>query len=106
MPTGSRALACLAVVALLSRASLASGAPDLSGSFAMGNGGTDTKMQSKVWFNDGAWWAMAASGSSGTWMWKLENGSLVRQTFPDAQADPSASARADVLWDGTYLYAM
>ena len=94
----------LALVLLLAGAAPA--APDLAGSFSIGNSGTDQKPQSKLWFNDGAWWAVAYDGVNGQHIWKLENGTFLKQTYPDAIVDGRPTARADVLWDGTYLYVL
>jgi hypothetical protein len=54
------ALLPLGVLLCFSTAAFA--APDISGHVAIGAGGTETKMQSKVWFNDGAWWAILYAG--------------------------------------------
>lgn len=98
-------LALLAALVLLpARAALA--APDIADKFTIGSGGgTDHKPQSKLWFNDGTWWAIAYDGNSQR-IWKFDGGLFVKQTYPDAAVDSRATSRADVLWDGTNLYVL
>jgi hypothetical protein len=69
-----------------------------------GYGPTGAKTQSKLWFNDGAWWGVFLDRSSeeyhifrydwdtGAWS---DSATLVDERNP---------AQADVLWDGTHLY--
>src|SRR5438309_10819656 len=98
---------CASSIALLALlAAPLQAAPDLTGSFSIGAaGGTEQKMQSKLWFNDGFWWALVSDGT-GQRILKLENGSFARQAGPATLADERQSSRADVLWDGQYLYVM
>jgi hypothetical protein len=99
----SRALAALL---LTLAATPLHAAPDLTGNFGIGPaGGTEQKMQSKLWFNDGFWWALVSDGT-GQGILKLENGAFARQPNPNTLADERQSSRADVLWDGTYLYVL
>jgi len=94
------------VCACLSGAAVAHAAPDIADKFAIGaGGGTDHKPQSKLWFHDGTWWTIVFDGSNHR-IWKFENGAFTKQTYPDAVADARASARADILWDGTHLHVL
>ncbi|KPK02986.1 MAG: hypothetical protein AMK71_00290, partial [Nitrospira bacterium SG8_35_4] len=77
----------------------------LAGSFYIGGGGTDSKPQSKLWFNDGTWWGIVLDGRD-QYFYKLEGMSMVKQTFADALVDPVNSSRADVLWNGEHLYVL
>ena len=96
----------LLAAAIVLPARLAFAAPDLADKFSIGSGGgTDHKPQSKLWFNDGSWWAIAYDGSSQR-IWKFDGGLFVKQTYPDAAVDGRATSRADVLWDGTHLYVL
>jgi hypothetical protein len=61
--------------------------------------------QSKLWFNDGTWWAILSDGARVSF-YKLNAGMFVKQTFLDAKVDASNSARADVLWNGTNLFVL
>jgi hypothetical protein len=67
---------------------------------------TGEKPQSKLWFNDGYWW-----GS----MWSVARSSYDIQRFDPATSgwidtgvviDPRDKSQADMLWDGTHLYAL
>jgi hypothetical protein len=102
----ARRVIAAVVLSLSLLAGPAAAAPDLFGEVTTGAGsGTDHKPQSKLWFNDGTWWALFAD-ASGQRMWKLENGALVKQTFADAIVDARTTSRCDVLWDGTYLHVL
>ena len=76
---------------------------DFSFGSSIGADPTADKPQSKLWFNDGAWWAVMFHTASNTWhiyrlswpsQW-LDTGTLV---------DDRPSSRADALWDGSHLY--
>ena len=79
-------------------------------SIPIGPGLTEDKPQSKLWYTDNAdrtvtWWGILgfvgdATAAPGVYFYKLENGVLVRQAFPDALVDVNIEARADVLWNG------
>jgi hypothetical protein len=91
---------------LLAAASPLAAAPDIASKVSIGaGGGTDHKPQSKLWFNDGTWWALVFDGTNQR-IWKFDGGVFVREMYPDAAVDSRATARADVLWDGTYLYVL
>ena len=65
---------------------------------------TADKPQSKTWHNDGAWWADLYRSSTGRYeIFRLEgNGTWV----PTGTAiDSRSRSQADMLWDGTKLYA-
>jgi PKD repeat protein len=72
------------------------GGPSTSGA---GSAPTGSKPESKLWWNDGFWWASMWSGSSGFHVFKLNSGT---QTWSDTGValDDRSSTRADVLWDG------
>ena len=102
----ARATILLAVVlAALSFAGIAQAAsgdigypgPSTSGG---GSGITASKPESKVWWNDGFWWAsMWDAGSADFHVFKLDQGT---QTWADTGValDDRSNTHADVLWDG------
>ena len=72
-----------------------------------GSGGAPTadKPQSKLWFNDGLWWADMFDTVSKTYhIFRLDRSN---QTWVDTgtQIDNRSTTRADMLWSGGYLYA-
>lgn len=71
--------------------------PSSSGS---GSAPTGSKPESKLWWNDGSWWASMWHPESAEFhIFKLEQGS---QTWTDTGValDDRPGTRADVLWDG------
>ena len=71
-----------------------------------GGAATGEKPESKLWFNDGRWWASMYHAASGTYhIWWLD-----RSASPAAWVDTGTvlddrpKSRADTLWDGTHLY--
>jgi PKD repeat protein len=65
---------------------------------------TADKPESKLWFNDGQWWADMFDTVSKTWhIFRLDRPT---ETWVDTGVlvDPRPTASADVLWDGTKLY--
>jgi hypothetical protein len=63
-----------------------------------------SKPESKLWWNDGHWWAdMWDSSSLSHHILRLDVGT---QTWTDTgvQLDDRAGTRSDTLWDGTHLY--
>jgi hypothetical protein len=64
---------------------------------------TADKPQSKLWWNDGAWWAVMYKETVGAWH-------IYQLSWPDQWIDTGTlvdtrpTSRADVLWDGTKLY--
>ena len=79
-------------------------------SIPIGPGLTEDKPQSKLWYTDNAddtvtWWGILGfvgdkKDPAGVYFYKLEDGVLVRQTFPGAHlVGVDIDARADVLWN-------
>ena len=70
---------------------------------ATGDDPTADKPQSKLWYNDGSWWAVMFNQSAGNWR-------IYKLTWPSAWGDTGivvdtrATSRADVLWDGSKLF--
>lgn len=70
---------------------------------------TADKPQSKLWFNDGSWWAVMfhtnidPTKPANTWL-------IYKLTWPDkwtptsTVVDTRTTSRADALWDGRHLY--
>jgi hypothetical protein len=104
----AKALTAVAVVLTMAMPAAAEAAnigvdgPD----FVAGVSGSPTgyKGESKLWFNDGFWWAsMFAAGPSAYHIFRLDK---VTQTWTDTgvETDNRDSSRQDVLWDGTNLW--
>jgi uncharacterized repeat protein (TIGR02059 family) len=69
-----------------------------------GGAPSGSKPESKLWFNDGRWWASMYDVATGdAYIWVLDQGT---QTWSrtTTRIDERSSTRADVLWDGTKLY--
>jgi PKD repeat protein len=65
---------------------------------------TSDKPQSKLWFNDGLWWATMFDSASVSWhIYRLDRSS---QSWVDTgtQVDDRPQSLSDALWDGTKLY--
>ncbi len=65
---------------------------------------TGSKPESKLWWNDGSWWAsMWDTGSASFRIFRLN---WAAQTWANTGValDDRAETRADTLWDGTHLY--
>jgi len=64
---------------------------------------TADKPQSKLWWNDGAWWAVMFNQTANKWH-------IYQLSWPDTWNDTNTvvdtrpTSRADALWDGTKLY--
>lgn len=76
--------------------------------FPAGTGGinepTGGRAESKLWWNDGYWWAsLWSSGGNAYHIYRLE---LSTQDWVDTGVaiDTRQGTRADALWDGTHLY--
>jgi hypothetical protein len=70
---------------------------------ATGDDPTADKPQSKLWHNDGFWWAVMFNQSAGNWrIYKLSWPSTWVDT--GTVVDTRPTSRADVLWDGTKLF--
>jgi PKD repeat protein len=69
-----------------------------------GTAPSGSKPESKLWWNDGSWWAsMWDTGSGSFHIFRLD---LLTQTWRDTGVpiDGRSGTRADTLWDGTHLY--
>jgi PKD repeat protein len=69
-----------------------------------GNAATGEKPESKLWFNDGSWWADLFDSTSLTYhIFRLDR---AQQTWTDTGVvvDNRANTRSDTLWDGSHLY--
>ncbi|HEX5332776.1 MAG TPA: PKD domain-containing protein [Cellulomonas sp.] len=64
---------------------------------------TSDKPQSKLWWNDGSWWAYMWAGSSG---WHIERLDRATASWVDTGVlvDSRSTTLADTLWDGSHLY--
>ena len=101
-------LACALIWVLLWAAASATSVPDVGhedGSYdGAGAEPTGSKPQSKLWFNDGLWWADMFDGVSRTWhIFRLDRAG-VAWSDTGVQIDDRPAARADALWDGRHLY--
>ncbi|SRR6266545_5157545 len=65
---------------------------------------TGEKPQSKLWFNDGRWWADLVNSADGKYYIYWLN--LATQTWvkTNTTLDTRAQTKADCLWDGVHLY--
>ena len=69
-----------------------------------GTAPSGSKPESKLWWNDGAWWASMWDTASGDFhIFRLD---LLTQRWQDTGVaiDGRPDTRADALWDGTHLY--
>ncbi|HEY3020261.1 MAG TPA: hypothetical protein VGJ32_08715 [Solirubrobacteraceae bacterium] len=77
-----------------------------AGALYSGTGGTATaptgeKPQSKLWFNDGAWWAVMYNATTGSFeIYKRANGSWATT---GTVVDSRDGSWQDVVWDGAHL---
>ena len=65
---------------------------------------TGEKPQSKLWYNDGYWWGSLFNNVAGNYrIYRLD---WLTQVWQDTGTvlDSRPESKADVLWDGTYLY--
>jgi hypothetical protein len=104
----SRPVVLLALVVLTAWSPAAAGAATGYRDFAWSapgvNGPSAEKPQSKLWYNDGAWWGDLFDRSSNTWrIYRLDSAT---QTWSNTgtTVDPRPATWADALWDGTRLY--
>src|SRR3954454_4444473 len=65
---------------------------------------TESKPESKLWYNDGTWWAVLYDAASTDF--HISRLRLASHTWVDTGTlvDERPGSRADVLWDGTHLY--
>jgi hypothetical protein len=85
-------------------AGAATGHRDFSWKATSVNGPTGEKPQSKLWYNDGIWWADMFDVGSNRWMiFRLDQAT---QTWANTGTplDVRPGSWADTLWDGTHLY--
>ena len=68
-----------------------------------GTAPTGSKPESKLWWNDGSWWASMWASGGGFHIFRLDN-LTQRWTDTGVPIDSRAGTRADTLWDGTHLY--
>lgn len=91
----------LAVSLLLSACDIGWEGPSYEGASGSPSG---SKPQSKVWFNDGSWWAdLWDAETDDFYIHRLDLGTRT-WTRTGARLDDRANSRSDVLWDGTHLY--
>ncbi|MCA4135040.1 PKD domain-containing protein [Arthrobacter sp. M4] len=64
---------------------------------------TADKPQSKLWFNDGSWWADMWTQGRGWTIYRLDRGSAA-WIDTGVLIDTRNTTSADTLWDGTHLY--
>jgi PKD repeat protein len=94
-------LAALPAVAAADPGDIGHLGPSMAGA---GSAPSGSKPESKLWFNDGSWWA--SLWSVPTHRFTIQRLDLVNETWVDTgvQVDERSSTRADTLWDGTKLY--
>ena len=109
-PAVRRALAYSAVIALifglgstLAHAAATIGFKDQSYS-GVSNPPTSDKPQSKLWWNDGSWWADMWDTTAKTWgIFRLDR-TTEKWVNTGVAIDKRSSTLPDVLWDGSHLY--
>ena len=69
-------------------------------------GPTAAKTQSKLWFNDGAWWGILFDGSSEEYHIYRYDGTKGAWSDTGTPVDGRNTSRADALWDGPHLYVV
>ncbi|HSL36794.1 MAG TPA: hypothetical protein VK883_08200, partial [Arthrobacter sp.] len=78
------------------------GSPSIS-YFGVDNPPTADKPQSKLWWNDGSWWADMWTSGSGWQIYRLDRG-VDKWVNTGVLIDSRRSTLADTLWDGSHLY--
>lgn len=78
------------------------GTPSLTYS-GVSNPPTADKPQSKLWWNDGSWWANMWKTGSGWSIYRLDRRAAA-WVDTGVRTDPRASTSSDTLWDGKHLY--
>ena len=64
---------------------------------------TGEKPQSRLWYNDGRWWADMLFRDGDHYIFYLDR--ATQQWVKTAtRLDPRTQTKSDCLWDGTYLY--
>jgi archaellum component FlaF (FlaF/FlaG flagellin family) len=69
-----------------------------------GSAPTGREPQSKLWFNDGSWWASMYSSAAGAVDIHRLNWATQTWTDTGVRIDERSKSSADTLWDGTKLY--
>jgi hypothetical protein len=67
---------------------------------------TGEKPQSKLWFNDGRWWADLFYPADGTYHIYWLNTATQQWIVTSTVLDARPRTKADCLWDGTHLYVV
>jgi len=67
---------------------------------------TGEKPQSKLWFNDGRWWAELFSPAAGAHHIYALDRAAQRWVDTGVALDPRPQTKADCLWDGVHLYVV
>jgi hypothetical protein len=67
---------------------------------------TGEKPQSKLWFNDGLWWADMFNNVAGSYHIYWLNPATQKWNDTGTVLDTRPQTKADCLWDGTHLYVV
>ncbi|MCU1472277.1 PKD domain-containing protein [Amnibacterium sp.] len=98
-------LATLAALVLVAPPAMAATSHGIQGPSYSGvaNPPTSDKPQSKLWYNDGSWWATMWVAGKG---WDIERLDRGTETWVDTgvTTDTRSTALTDTLWDGTHLF--
>jgi hypothetical protein len=78
------------------------GTPSITYS-GVSNPPTADKPQSKLWWNDGSWWANMWKTGSGWSIYRLDRGTA-SWVDTGVRSDSRGTTSSDTLWDGTHLY--
>ena len=92
---------CVAALAL----GLAAGSAFAAGSALGPCVGTSDKPQSKLWYNDGFYWAVLQT-EDGSHIYKLSGGTWTQQGFVGSETNHGVDGHEDVLWNGTELFVL
>jgi len=65
---------------------------------------TGSKPESKLWYNDGSWWAEMWDTATGDFYVHKLNVSTHQWVKTSTRLDDRSNARSDVMWDGSKLY--
>lgn len=98
----SLTMAATAVAMPAAKAATTYGHPSISYS-GVANPPTSDKPQSKLWWNDGSWWADMWTTGSGWHIYRLDR-SANKWVDTGVRNDTRATTLADTLWDGSHLY--
>ena len=71
-----------------------------------GSAPTGREPQSKLWFNDGIWWASMYSSAAGAVDIQRLNWATQTWTDTGVRIDERSKSSADTLWDGSNLYVL